>query len=102
MNIQKIKLITSPIKQTMIGILLMLAVVTNSFGEVSTPCVPANGLIGDLNLDNRVDQDDLLILSTNWLKNNCSDGNCCTLGDINGDDLIDFSDVALLSNHWHK
>ncbi len=50
---------------------------------------------GDLNLDGRVDLNDLKLWSQDWLKLGSGLG-----GDINGDNKVDFGDFSILGDNW--
>jgi Arylsulfotransferase (ASST)/Carbohydrate binding domain len=52
-------------------------------------------LLGDLNLDGRVDSLDLGILSGNWLKQQAG-----LPGDLDESGKVDFNDLNLLGQHW--
>jgi hypothetical protein len=55
-------------------------------------------ILGDLNLDGKVDYDDLKIMTEIWLKIGCSVADIYPVPD--GDSIVDFKDLADLANNW--
>jgi len=53
---------------------------------------------GDLNLDGKVDYDDLKIMTEIWLKTGCSVADIYPA--LNVDNIVDFKDLAVLSTNW--
>jgi uncharacterized protein (TIGR03790 family) len=57
-------------------------------------------LLGDANLDGRVDVADLSLLGAYWGTTGQSGGYMWSYGDFNGDGVIDVADLSLLGAYW--
>ena len=63
-------------------------------------CISSVGLtcpVGDLNGDCKVNWEDLRVLATQWLYEECSGPGCA---DLNGASGVDMADFALLAENW--
>ncbi len=70
------------------------------FKDVVTPEVFA---AGDTSKDGRVDFNDLLIVTQNWLASDCnSQNNWCSGADIDQSGSVDMKDFAVLAQNWLK
>ncbi len=58
--------------------------------------VVTSALLGDTNLDQTIDVNDLAVLSTNWLSTSAT----WIMGDFNNDQTVDTKDLTLLANNW--
>jgi len=56
-------------------------------------------LLGDVNLDNKVDVDDLSLLTNYVIKTDTLVGDALKAADINGDNTVDIDDLSKLINH---
>jgi hypothetical protein len=76
--------------------------------NVETDMSPNTGLLsiklhpeptpGDLSLDGKFDNNDLQILTENWLKTGCSVADIYPAPD--GDNIVNFKDLAILASRW--
>jgi len=53
---------------------------------------------GDLSLDGKIDNNDLQILTENWLRTGCSVADIYPAPD--GDNIVNFKDLAILASRW--
>ena len=70
--------------------------IPNQCGDTEHPWLEV-----DINRDCRIDMNDIKVLSSEWIANNCSWLNWnCTGCDLNRDTMVNLIDMALLARNW--
>jgi hypothetical protein len=62
--------------------------------------LPASAIVGDIDGNSTVNLDDIAILATNWLADDCVAQTWCDQADIDQYGNVDFVDFAMLAEHW--
>lgn len=63
-------------------------------------CQPGSAIVGDIDGNSTVNLDDLVVLATNWLADDCVADSWCNQADIDQYGDVDFVDFVLLAEHW--